>query len=78
MRYSIVLVENEYDGLIDGIWMQDHHGDLSSVTKKVNDTQLANSSKLSDGSQMQIAAVEWLGDMGGPNYSVRKGLKRLV
>jgi len=78
MRYSIMHVEKEEDGIIDGSWIQDHHGDIDSAIEKKNTIQNANSSKLLDGSQMQFAVVEWLGNNGGPWYGIKKGLKKLA
>jgi hypothetical protein len=34
MKFSLINVEKEKDGFVDGVWMQDHVGTLATATEK--------------------------------------------
>ena len=46
MKFSLINVQKEYDGKVDGSWVQDHHGDLESARKWKQQTEKANGSKV--------------------------------
>lgn len=70
MKFSLINVDREYDGLVDGTWMQDHTGTLESATEWARETEKANSNRIT------VAVVSSIGS-APPNYSPRYGLKRL-
>lgn len=70
MKYSLINVHHEENNLVDGVWIQDHTGTLESAKHVANDTEVTNSYRI------KVAVV---GDLSysSPDYSLRKGLKRL-
>lgn len=70
MKYSLIQVDREYDGMVDGVWMQNHIGTIDSATEEARATERAN------GNRITVAVVEDLG-YSEPNYSLRTALKRL-
>ncbi len=70
MRYSLINVDSEASGLVDGTWMQDHTGTLETATQKARDTEKANSNRIT------VAVVEALSYI--PDYDPKHGLKRLA
>ena len=70
MRYSLINIVNEKDGLVDGVWIQNHTGTLKTAIKVARDTEKANSNRII------VGVVEDL-NYSSPNYSLKKGLKRL-
>ena len=71
MQFSLVAVMAENsNGIITGVWLQNHVGTLESAARRARATELAN------GNRIQIAVVEDL-NYSSPNYSDRTGLKRL-
>lgn len=70
MNYSLVNVINEKGGLVDGIWMQDHHGTLGAAIEDAQATEAANSNRIT------VAVVERLSG-SSPNYCILKQLERL-
>ena len=69
MRFSLINVDQEYDGMVDGVWIQNHTGTLESATQKARETEQANSNRIT------VAVVEALSYT--PDHSWKKGLKRL-
>ena len=69
MKFSLINVSREYDGMVDGVWLQDHTGTIESATEKARATERANSNRIT------VAVVEKLSYT--PDYSLRKELKRL-
>lgn len=70
MKYSLVNVMKEYDGLVDGVWVQHHTGTLGTAVKAARETEQANSNRIT------VAVVEGL-NFSTPDYSLYRGLKRL-
>jgi hypothetical protein len=70
MRYSLVSVSREENGLVDGVWVQDCTGTLDEAIKRARDTEKANSNRIS------VAVVESLNG-STPNYCQRTNLERL-
>lgn len=70
MKFSLVTVFAEYDGYVDGVWTQGHHGTLETATLAARQTEYVN------GNRIKIAVVEDIGCFP-PDYSLRRGLKRL-
>lgn len=70
MKFSLINVEKEENGIIEGVWLQDHTGTLKTAIENAIATEKANNDRL------DIAVVEALG-FTEPNYSLQKGLKRL-
>lgn len=70
MKYSLINVSREYDGMVDGVWLQDHIGTIDSASEEARATEQANSNRIT------VAVVDDLGYYE-PNYSFRTGLKRL-
>lgn len=71
MKFSLVNVFEEKDGLVNGVWIQDHTGTLESATKAARDTERANSNRIT------VAVVDDL-NYSYPNYYFRTGLARLA
>lgn len=70
VKYSLIQVEREYDGMVDGVWLQNHTGTMDSAAEEARATEKANSNRI------KVAVVEDLG-YSEPNYSFRTALKRL-
>lgn len=70
MKYSLIQIDREYDGKVDGVWLQNHIGTIDSATEEARATERAN------GNRIAVAVVEDLG-YSEPNYSLRTALKRL-
>lgn len=70
MRYSLINIVNEKDGLIDGVWLQNHIGTLETAEKAARNTEKANSNRII------VGVVEDI-NCSFPDYSLKKGLKRL-
>lgn len=70
MKYSLINVSREYDGMVDGVWLQNHTGTIESASEIARATERANSNKIT------VAVVDDLG-YSEPNYSFRTALKRL-
>ena len=70
MRYSLINVSYEENGNVDGVWIQNHTGTLETAIKAARDTEKANSNRI------KVAVDDDL-YYSTPNYSFRKGLKRL-
>jgi len=69
-KYSLIQVDREYDGMVDGVWVQNHVGTIDSAAEVARATERANSNRIT------VAVVEDLG-YSEPNYSFRTALKRL-
>lgn len=69
-RYSLINVDKEYNGLVDGVWIQDSNGCFEKAVKAARDTERANSNRIT------VAVVDGLNSYV-PNYSIQTGLKRL-
>lgn len=70
MRYALINVYNEYNGFVDGVWIQNFTGTLREATKAARDTERANSYRIS------VAVVKALNSYT-PDYNPKTGLKRL-
>ena len=70
MRYSLINVSREYDGMVDGVWMQDHFGTIEPATIAARATEKANRNRIT------VAVVESDGSCT-TDYSLKKSLKRL-
>lgn len=70
MKYSLINVTREYNGLVDGVWLQDHIGTIATATQAARGTEQAN------GNRITVAVVESLG-YALQDYTVKTGLKRL-
>jgi len=70
MRYSLLNVYKEYDGLVDGVWIQDIIGHLEKAIKIARDTEKANSNRI------VVAVVAGLNSYA-PDYSIKIGLERI-
>jgi len=68
--FQIINVAREYDGLVDGVWLQDHTGTIDSAAEAARATEQANSNRIT------VAVVDDLG-YSEPNYAFRTALKRL-
>lgn len=68
MRFSLVCVDREKDGFVDGAWMQDFTGTLEEASQWARETERANSNRIS------VAVVE---DMYYTPFSNVYGVKRL-
>ena len=69
-EYSLVQVVREYNGLVDGVWLQNYFGTIDTATEAAHATQQSNSNRIT------VAVVHNL-NYSCPNYCLRKGLKRL-
>lgn len=70
MRYSLILVYKEYDGFVDGVWIQDSNGSLEKAIEVARDTEKANSNRIT------VAVVESLNSCT-PDYNIKTRLKRI-
>jgi len=70
MKYSLVNVDKELDGMVSGVWLQDHIGTLESAIENAIATEQANSNRIT------VAVVEDLG-LWIPDYNRRTDMKRL-
>lgn len=70
MRYSLINVDKEYDGLVDGTWIQNCTGTFEKAVKLARDTERVNSNRIT------VAVVEAIPSLI-PDYDPKKGLKRL-
>lgn len=71
MNYSLVTVFEEYNGLVDGVWMQHCMGTtLEDATERARATEKVNSNRIT------VAVVEHL-PFSCPNYCLMRELKRL-
>lgn len=70
MKYSLINVNKEHDGFVDGVWIQDHTGNLDTAIQMARGTEKANHNRIC------VAVVENL-NYSAPNYCLRTGLKRL-
>lgn len=70
MKFSLINVTREYEGLVDGVWLQDHIGTIATATQAARGTEQAN------GNRITVAVVEDLG-YALPDYAKKTGLKRL-
>jgi len=70
MKFSLIQIYKETNELVDGVWIQDHTGNLDSALKLANDTEKAN------GNRIKIAIVEQIGSSSS-NYNLLTKLKRL-
>ncbi len=52
MRYSLINVQKEQDGIVDGNWLQDYTGDLKDAVICARETEKLNSNRI------DIAVVE--------------------
>lgn len=70
-HHSIVTVIKEYNGLVDGVWVQHCMATtLEEATERARSTEKANSNRIT------VAVVEYL-PFSCPNYCLMRGLKRL-
>ena len=69
MRYSLLNVYKEYDGLVDGVWIQDSIGNLEKAIKIARDTEKANSNRI-------VVAVVAGVNSYAPDYFIKIGLER--
>jgi hypothetical protein len=70
MKYSLINVYKETDGVVSGTWIQNHTGTLDTATAVARATEKANSGRIT------VAVVEEL-NYSAPNYCYRTGLLRL-
>lgn len=70
MRYSLINVHKEHDGLVDGTWLQDCIGTLNDAIKSARATERVNHSRIT------VAVVEGLNNYGR-DFGPKIGLKRL-
>jgi len=70
MRYSLIVVYKEDNGIVEGVWIENHTGTIDTATQKARATEKANSNRIS------VAVVDDL-NYSTPNYCYRKSLTRL-
>jgi hypothetical protein len=68
--YSLIQIQQETNGFIDGVWIQDHTGTLDTAIKTAKETERVN------GNKIKIAVVEKING-SSPNYCLLTNLKRL-
>jgi len=72
MKFSLVTIIKEYEGFIDGVWIQHHCGTLETAITTARETEKVNGQRTTN----RVAVVEEL-NFSGQNYSVFRKLKRL-
>lgn len=70
MRYSLINVDREKDGFVDGNWVQDYTGTLEGAIKCARETENINSGRIN------IAVVDEV-NKTNPVLSYYSGRKRL-
>lgn len=70
MRFSLIQIYNEDNGIVDGVWLQDCTGSLETAINKAKETEKAN------GNKIKVAIVEKINGFT-PNYNLLTGLKRI-
>jgi hypothetical protein len=70
MKFSLIQIDKEINGFVDGVWLQNYNGELDMAVKIAKETEIANSNRI------KVAVVEDL-NYSCPNYSLRTNLKRL-
>lgn len=70
MKFSLIQVYDEVDGLVNGVWIQDHKGSIDSAIRKAIETEKANSNRI------EVAVVKKIPG-STPNYCLQTNLKRL-
>lgn len=71
MRYSLINVWHEEDGLVDGNWIQDCSAvPFEVAVKRARETEKANSNRIT------VAVVEGIDDIPAI-FAYKTGLKRL-
>lgn len=71
MKYSLITVLSERNGLVDGNWIQDVTGELKDAIACARATERANSNRIT------VAVVPELAGCGASAYDTRTGLRRL-
>lgn len=69
-RFSLVQYEEEKDGIIDGVWIQDCTGTFEEACKRAKETEDANSNRI------KVAVVATSASTV-PSYDLQKGLVKL-
>ncbi|MCK2000763.1 hypothetical protein MZM54_05085 [[Brevibacterium] frigoritolerans] len=70
MKFSLIQIYKEKNGLVEGVWLQDYTGELDMAVKKANETEIAN------GNRIKVAVVEKITG-SSPNYCLLTNLKQL-
>lgn len=70
MKFSLIQIYEEINGLVDGVWLQDYTGEFDMAVKVAKATEKAN------GNRIKVAIVDKT-NHSCPNYSLLTDLKRL-
>jgi hypothetical protein len=70
MKFSLIQIDKEINGLVNGVWLQDYTGEFNMAVKKAKATEIANSNRI------EVAVVEKING-SSPNYCLLTNLKRL-
>lgn len=70
MRVSIIQIEREKDGFVDGYWLQDHTGSLEDALIKAKGHEQANGGRIQTAIVEQVATTTPL--LHGIFYSLKK------
>jgi hypothetical protein len=70
MKFSLIQIDEEINGLVSGVWLQDYTGEFDKAVKKAKATEKAN------GNRIKVAIIEKTNNYC-PNYSLLTDLKRL-
>ena len=70
MKFSLINVVREENGLVDGVWIQNYTGTLEEAAQWARDTEKANSNRIT------VAVVEQY-VYGCPDYSLVTKQRRL-
>ena len=54
MRFTLINVSHEKDGVVDGAWLQDHTGTIETATEEARETERANSNRIT------VAVIEYM------------------
>jgi hypothetical protein len=71
MKLSIIQVEREKDGLIDGYWLQDHVGSIEEALVKAQGYERANGGKIKTAIVSQVVTTTPI------LHGIFNGLKKL-
>jgi len=70
MKFSLINVDKEANGSVDGVWLQDHTGTLESAMTAALATKKANTNRI------DVAVIDKVSS-SVPNYDLLTNRKRL-
>jgi hypothetical protein len=63
MKFSLINVDKESNGLINGTWLQNHTGTLETAIKKAKETEKVNSNRITVAVVDEVIGVCPIGEL---------------